>query len=359
MKREESALEHRAFELSPVNLPGAFSRIDESDDRIFYAKDRFVDHLDAEALTAVQQLIADLVVEDRPVVLDLMAGWNSHLPKKPRPARAVGLGLNRNELAQNQALTEYLLHDLNADPHLPFPDATFDVVLNTVSIDYIVHPFTVFSEVGRVLKPGGLFLVVFSNRMFPEKAVKVWLESSEDERVLLVEEFFAGSGLFEPAETFLSRGKPRPKDDKYADSGLPSDPVYAVYAERKGASVKRKRSRPVVDYRPWMDPAGLPERERAVKQTMCCPHCGEKLRKWAVPDNPFVQTWDNDHMHICFNDACPYYVRGWNFMYREGNHGISYRLMYNPVKDRCMPIPVPSPNALRDGIVEGEEPLGS
>ena len=86
--------------------------------------------------------------------------------------------------------------------------------------------------------------------------------------------------------------------------------------------------------------------------TLQCPYCGERLNKWAVPDNPFACTWDNDFMYICFNDKCPYYVRGWEFMYREGNRGVSYRLMYYPEKDRCMPIPVPTPGALRESIIE-------
>jgi hypothetical protein len=39
-------------------------------------------------------------------------------------------------------------------------------------------------------------------------------------------------------------------------------------------------------------------------------------------------------------------------MDEEGNRGMSYRLMYHREKDRCMPVPVPSHKALREGIVE-------
>ena len=352
MEKWRSGIDQRAIELSPVNLPGAFARIDESDDRVFSARDRFVDHLDTTALDTVKRLIADLVVEDQPAVLDLMAGWDSHLPAAMRPSLMVGLGLNENELAQNNALTEYLLHDLNADPNLPFPDSTFDVVLNTVSVDYMVHPVAVFAEAGRVLKPGGLFLVIFSNRMFPEKAVRVWRDSSEDERVLLVEEFFARSACFDRVGTFTSMGRPRPEDDRYAGTGLPGDPVYAVYAERSGGPARATRPEPRFFCGEGPDRQRVEERKGRVRETLACPHCGEKLKKWAVPDNPFVQTWDNEYMYICFNDTCPYYVRGWDFMSRKGNRGISYRLMYNPEKDRCMPIPVPTHRALRDGIIE-------
>lgn len=352
MTSELNTVEERSFELSPVNRDGAFTRLDDSDDKTFYAVDRFVSHLDATALSTVEALIGQLIIEDAPAILDLMAGWDSHIPDHLHPSRVVGLGLNPNELSQNKALTETVLHDLNKTPALPFPDDTFDVVLNTVSVDYMVKPFEAFEEVGRVLKPGGLFLVIFSNRMFPQKAVKIWQESDEDERVILVQEFFERNGCFEKPAVFVSKGKPRPEDDKYAHSGLPSDPIYAVYADRKGAKQGLHRPEPVIHYSNNLE-GDLETRKRAVRETLCCPYCGDHLKKWTVPDNPFSQTWDNDHMYICFNDACAYYVRGWDHMYKEGNRGTSYRLMYHPEKDRCMAIPVPSPRALRDGIVKG------
>jgi SAM-dependent methyltransferase len=331
----------------------AFSRLDESDDRIFYDRDRFVPHLDAVALDTVEKLIGNLVIEESPVILDLMASWDSHIPERLGSTRIVGLGLNENELKRNKALSEFVVHDLNRNPRLPFPDRTFDVVINTVSVDYMTQPVEVFKEAGRILKPGGLFLVIFSNRMFPEKAVKVWRESSEEERILLVEDFFREAGAFEKTTLFVSKNKPRPEGDKYAQHGIPSDPVYAVYAEKRGGgSSRRQRPQMRFFYGERVDQQELEKRKRQIKATLQCPYCGEKMNKWAVPDNPFEVTWDNEFMYICFNDRCPYYVRGWDHMSREGNRGVSYRLMYHPEKDVCMPIPVPSPKALRESIIE-------
>jgi SAM-dependent methyltransferase len=333
--------------------PEAFSRLDESDDDLFYSRDRFVSHLDSQALTTVEFLIGTLIVEDQPVVLDLMAGWDSHIPKSLHPNQVVGLGLNPNELKDNQALTQSVLHDLNQDPRLPFSQSFFDAVINTVSVDYMTQPGRVFEEVGRVLKPGGLFLVIFSNRMFPQKAVKIWRQSSESERIMLVEDFFKDSGAFEKPTVFISKGKPRPQEDKYAPLGIPSDPIYAVYAERRGGSSHRK-PRPTLNLlkKENSDMKDLLEREKMVKETLQCPHCGEPMKKWAVPQGPFTE-WDNEFMYICFNDACPYLVRGWEVMEKQGNWGISYRCMYHPEKDVCMPVPVPSLGALRESIVEG------
>ncbi|MGE5840463.1 MAG: class I SAM-dependent methyltransferase [Deltaproteobacteria bacterium] len=353
MATEKEKTESASFGLNPIFVKDAFSRLDESDDADFYSRDRFVSHLDSLALATVEKLIETLVVEERPAILDLMAGWDSHIPEDLRVSEVVGLGLNEKELAKNKVLTEAVIHDLNKTPHLPFPDNRFHVVLNTVSVDYMIKPAEVFREVARVLKPGGLFLVVFSNRMFPEKAVKVWRDAGEEERVLIVEDLLREAGTFAKPSLFVSKGKPRPKDDKYARLGLPSDPIYAVYADKKGGDPLRgARPELTVSYGEPLDPQTLEARKKEIRHTLRCPHCGEKMLRWAVPDNPFEVTWDNDFMYICFNDACPYYVRGWDFMYREGNRGCSYRLMYNPEKDCCMPIPVPTPRALRESIIE-------
>jgi SAM-dependent methyltransferase len=327
----------------------AFSRLDESDDSLFYVTDRFVQHLDSVALGTVEQLIGTLIGEGNPVILDLMAGWDSHIPGTLRPRRVVGLGLNQNELARNRALTEWVIHDLNKDPTLPFPDGMFDVVLNTVSVDYMSRPVEVFREVGRILKPGGLFLVTFSNRMFERKATRIWRESGEAERVDMVEDLFGLAGVFDKPTVFISKGRPRPRDDKYAHLGIPSDPIYAVYADRTGGN-RKKRPTPE-PYARKFDPEEVERRMAAVKDTLRCPHCDGRLRKWAVPQNPFSE-WDTDFLYVCFNDECPYLVRGWEVMFRQGNRGLSYRFTYHHLRDRCMSIPVPTLHAGKEGIID-------
>ena len=329
-----------------------FSRIDESDDAIFYNKERFVSHLDSLAMETVVDLIGQLVVEDNPVMLDLMASWDSHIPTRLQSCRITGLGLNETELKNNQVLSDYVIHDLNRDGRLPFSNGSFDVVLNTVSVDYLVNPIAVFREAGRVLKPGGLFLVIFSNRMFPDKAVKIWRESSEEERILLVENIFQETGSFDAPEVFISKGRPRPRDDKYAHWGTPSDPVYAVYAEKPGKTPSRKPRPAILSImESKMNEGVLEHKKRQIHKTLQCPHCDEKMNKWAVPENPFEATWENEFLYICFNDNCSYYVRGWDHVYRTTSRIASYRFMYNQDKDICSPIPVPSSKALRESII--------
>jgi len=57
--------------------------------------------------------------------------------------------MNEEELKANKEVTEYVVHDLNLEPALPFPDNTFDVITNAVSVDYLNKPREVFQEIHR------------------------------------------------------------------------------------------------------------------------------------------------------------------------------------------------------------------
>jgi hypothetical protein len=48
---------HDPHIFSPIDAEGAFSRLDESDDGVFYAMDRFVSHLDSAALATVERVV--------------------------------------------------------------------------------------------------------------------------------------------------------------------------------------------------------------------------------------------------------------------------------------------------------------
>jgi len=93
-------------------------------------------------------------------------------------------------------------------------------------------------------------------------------------------------------------------------------------------------------------------RKRRVKETLRCPHCDGKLSKWQVPDSPFNE-WPSEFQYICFDDSCAYFVEGWATLAAQRAFG-SYRFMYDPLTNGSHPMPVLTPNALRDGIVHGE-----
>ncbi len=208
-----------------------FARLDPSPDGVFYQKPRMVHHLDAAALNQIAGLYRRLLPKGARI-LDLMTSWTSHLASDLSPAHVTGLGMNEQELDANGLLSERVVQDLNLEPCLPFPDQTFDAVVCTVSVEYLTKPVDVFNEVRRVLRPGGRFVVTFSNRWFPPKVVKVWQDVHEFERVGLVLEYFLLAGGFAGLETWSLRGLPRPSGDKYADRLAHSDPVYAVWGDR-------------------------------------------------------------------------------------------------------------------------------
>lgn len=208
-----------------------FQRVDGSDDAYFYAMARMTNHLDSVALDQLQKLYGRLL-EPGAAILDLMSSVNSHLPPSLQ-ARVTGLGMNREELEANQMLDQRLVHDLNQTPGMPFPDASFDAVVCTVSIEYLTQPFCVFREVARVLRPGGQFVVSFSNRWFPPKAINLWHNLHEFERPALVLEYFLESGAFEALKTLSVRGLPRPEDDAHIGASIYSDPLHAVWGRRR------------------------------------------------------------------------------------------------------------------------------
>ncbi len=208
-----------------------FKRVDGSDDAYFYAMARMTNHLDRVALGQVQALYGRLL-EPETVVLDLMSSINSHLPASLQ-TRVTGLGMNREELEANPALDQRLVHDLNQSPKMPFPEASFDAVVCTVSVEYLTQPFAVFRDVARVLRPGGQFIVSFSNRWFPPKAIDLWHNLHEFERPALVLEYFMDSGEFEALETLSVRGLSRPEDDAHIGASIYSDPLHAVWGRRR------------------------------------------------------------------------------------------------------------------------------
>jgi SAM-dependent methyltransferase len=199
--------------------PAAYARDDESSDGHFYAAARKVVHIDDGAIAALGRLYADVLPRGGRL-LDLMSSWRSHLPDGVGAAEVVGLGLNGDEMADNPQLARSIVHDVNADPRLPLGAGEFDGAMCAVSIQYVLHPRRLFREVHRVLRPGAPFVVSFSNRCFPTKAVAVWLSATDQQHLTLVRAYFEAAGGWLDAKE---------EDRSPADDG---DPLYAVWARR-------------------------------------------------------------------------------------------------------------------------------
>lgn len=99
---------------------------------------------------------------------------------------------------------------------------------------------------------------------------------------------------------------------------------------------------------------GLPVGLAAMTQMTnpVCPHCGSRMMRWA---NPQQSTWGGEHQYVCFNDECPYFVRGWELMRNRFNVSASYRYRLEPMTGDTGPLPVWSKEALRAGIVPETE----
>jgi SAM-dependent methyltransferase len=197
---------------------GFFDRSDPMPDGAFYSWPRLVTHIDDQAIAAVGALYDELGLDGD--VLDLMSSWVSHFRRPPR--RLTVLGMNATELEENPHAYEVVVHDLNADPALPFADAAFDAAVCCVSVDYLVRPIEVFRSVGRVLRPGGVFVCTFSNRCFPTKAIRGWLTAGDAEHGAIVAEYFRRSGGWE--EPAVELRTPTPHG---------GDPLWAVWAHRR------------------------------------------------------------------------------------------------------------------------------
>mmetsp|Transcript_13015 Transcript_13015/g.40075 ORF Transcript_13015/g.40075 Transcript_13015/m.40075 type:complete len:268 (+) Transcript_13015:90-893(+) len=200
--------------------PRDFDRTDESSDTYFYNSPRLVYHIDDKCIAALTNYYAKVLPQDADL-LDICSSWVSHLPSSFKGKRISGLGMNEAELKRNDRLTDYAVKDLNADPKLPYEDNSFDVVTNVVSVDYLAKPLEVFKEVRRVLRPGGLAIMSFSNRCFPTKAINIWLSTNDFEHMFIVGCYF-----------HYATGFDRPQGFNVSPNPGRSDPLYIVQATK-------------------------------------------------------------------------------------------------------------------------------
>jgi len=199
--------------------PSFFDRQDENDDATFYAQPRFVEHIDAPTIAALTQVYRELLPPGG-AVLDLMSSWVSHLPDEMSFERITGLGMNTLELERNSRLTQYVAQDLNQQPELPFAAASFDAIINAVSLQYLTQPVAVFRSCARVLRPRGVHVIALSHRCFPTKAIRAWLELPPMQRLGVVCAYFERAGGYDSASIW----------DR---SPLEADPLWIVWARRR------------------------------------------------------------------------------------------------------------------------------
>lgn len=217
-----------------------FERMDPRPDADFYRADCAIEQPPDAAAQARLESLYQGFISPGMQVLDLMAGDASHLAAD-QGLRVTGLGLNSQALADNPQLLDSVIHDLNAEPKLPFPDATFDAVVCSFSVQYLIHPVEVFSELARVLRPGAPFIVTFTERWLPSKAIEIWPALHPFERMGLVLAYFRASGGFTRlgSESIRGLASPPAQADTLNARDFPADPLYAVWGYRTLPKVVR------------------------------------------------------------------------------------------------------------------------
>ncbi|NEP09505.1 MAG: class I SAM-dependent methyltransferase [Symploca sp. SIO2C1] len=209
--------------------PKQRTKLDDTNDGEFYSIPRLVTHVDEGFIDQLTQLYRDRL-EANSRILDLMSSHVSHLPEEMEFAHIEGHGMNEEELAGNPRLHHYFVQNLNENLQLPLPDKDFDAVLNCVSVQYLQYPEAVFSEIHRILKPGGIVIISFSNRMFFQKAIAAWRDGTEASRVKLAKSYLESiPGLSTPE--VIARKSDVPTILKMLGIGG-GDPFYAVIAQR-------------------------------------------------------------------------------------------------------------------------------
>ncbi|KAH0935783.1 hypothetical protein HID58_012900 [Brassica napus] len=160
----------------PENFPFKeedFQRFDESSDSTFYEAPRFVTHIDDPAIAALTKYYSKVLPESETPgvsILDMCSSWVSHYPAGYKQERIVGM---------------------------------------------------VFKEMNRILKPGGLALMSFSNRCFFTKAISIWTSTGDADHALIVGSYFHYAGGYEPPQAV----------DISPNPGR-SDPMYVVFSRK-------------------------------------------------------------------------------------------------------------------------------
>lgn len=223
----------------------AFSRLDNTPDSMFYTDPRFVEHVDENAVKTMTTYISTRLLHTGDSVLDLCSSWTSHIEQQHQQQhgggvgerldlkRVAGLGMNAKELEANTSLTEWTVMDLNTNNvKLPYTDASFDVVLLQLSIDYLIYPLEVLKETSRVLKPNGRIAILFSNRLFLSKAVGLWTGSDDIEHAYTVGGYlhFCGGGFTNIMAEDLSTRQQKGRV-------IVGDPLYVVTATKGGVDM--------------------------------------------------------------------------------------------------------------------------
>lgn len=255
-ERDDFAMESGQWPYTEADM----GRLDPTDDNYFYDAPRFVTHIDDSAIASLTEYYKeefeaaykkkqDEAPGSKLDILDLCSSWISHFPTdmEDKFGLTVGIGMNEEELAANEQLYMHYVQDLNKNPKLSqFDDNSFDVITNVVSVDYLVKPKEIFEEMHRVLRPGGVALMSFSNRCFPSKAVAMWLQADDIGRLSIVGSYFHYSAEWSAIDALDIKPPPVQTPPRPSMQEIMADPTKAfAWASTAGAVARANSGDPM------------------------------------------------------------------------------------------------------------------
>jgi hypothetical protein len=215
--------------------PADFERYNPTPDPEFYENPRLVTHIDDFAIDTLRTYYSD-VLPKQGRILDFCSSWISHYPgpienaAKNGEVEVIGMGMNKRELDANPILGKRIVQDLNIDPTIPHL-GDIDAATCVVSIDYLTQPLLVLSSLRQRLSAGAMVHLVISNRCFPTKVVKRWLDLSEEKRLEMVGDYLHFAGYDDVEILTLSDGWAEvPEGHPRHGQRMRVDPLWVVRA---------------------------------------------------------------------------------------------------------------------------------
>jgi len=256
--RSITTFEPDDFALSTGEWPyteADMGRLDPTEDSNFYDTPRFVTHIDDRAIESLTEYYREEFTQlynakqSKLDILDLCSSWISHYPKdmQDKIGLTSGIGMNEEELLANKQLYMHYVQDLNKNPLLSqFENDSFDIVTNVVSVDYLIKPRELFQEIHRVLRPGGVALMSFSNRCFPSKAVAMWLQADDIGRLTIVGSYYHYAAEWSSIEALDIKGAPVDTPKRPSMQEIMKDYTKAfAWASTAGAVAKMNSGDPM------------------------------------------------------------------------------------------------------------------
>ena len=295
------------------------------------------------ARSMIQVACEELLPEGSANLLELLAGPVNLMPDGDEPNVVTGLSARPDELSRNGGLRHRVVADLNEEPVLPFRTDCFDGAVVFFGVETLRMQDTVFEEVSRVLKPRALFLVVYSPVTDSKCWNSRWKTLDDQGRLSAIVSSFEKTKSFGPVTAYGTKKRYRSERSRMEHPVKDLAHVWIAYAKNRSAGTRLGELGGTLE-RPYEEES----------DPLQCPYCGDRLKKYEVPHSVYeIDYWyETDFLYICFNDECPYFERGWEWMWSKMRRNVSYRHMYNPATHKSGPIPVPTTYALRDGIVE-------